>query len=132
MFAFDENNLSLMRDVITIRNPLRDVDGNIVTNRAGEQQLGAPVQYRAQVDGRPRTVRNSEGELTTASNRITVAPAQVTSTDLILLDQMPAIDTEAEITMPDGSKPPILQVDRRSTGENDDDLAFQFTVVYTA
>lgn len=70
----------------------------------GQPQHGSPVDYRARVIYRAKLVRAANGEETVARGEVWLA----TTT---------AIDEQDQITLPDGTTPPILMVEQLSDAD---------------
>lgn len=130
MFPFDENILDIMRQTVTIKQPLYEDDGSQKTDRYGNAEYDEETTYRCRITTKPTTVRNASGEVTVANGRVLIAPAIVIEDQVILLDNMPLIQPDAEITFPDGSKPAIISISNRDLGD-DDDPSFEYCVLYT-
>jgi hypothetical protein len=88
--AFDPEFLELMPDTITYR-PKTTMDSY------GRETYGDPVVIRCRIVGKPRLIRNVEGDQVAVSTTIYTGGAF-------------GIEADGEITMPDGSKPPIQAV----------------------
>lgn len=86
--------LDLMPDTIVARAP------GTARNLRGELTgLGEPVPHRARVVYRARALRNDAGDVVTSSTQAYVYGA-------------PGLTTEYVITLPDGSEPPVIMVER--------------------
>ena len=77
-----------------------------------EPTYGTSVNYKARVSGKRTLVRNAEGQ-------------EVVSTHAVYLGQYLAASTKDEITLPDGTKPPVLSVK-----QSPDDAGGYATVLY--
>ena len=64
----------------------------------GEPLYGAPVSYLARVLYRSRAVRSTVADVSAARGVVWIAG-------------QPAVSLDARVTLPDGSKPPILMIE---------------------
>ncbi len=84
--------LALMPHTVTVE-PLTGRDDY------GRPTYGAAVQYRARVVGKQKLVRAADG-------------AERVSATTVYLASAPGVGPEDRITLPDGSRPPILAVSK--------------------
>ena len=78
---------------------------------AGRDDYGAPaygsaVEYGARIVGKQKLIKKSDG-------------SEAMSTSLIWILGSPTITTEDQITLPDGSTPPILSVEHFPDADGD-------------
>lgn len=81
-------------------------------DRYGKEQYGAPVTYRAMLEDRASTVRNSNGEV-------------VTSDVVAYLQTADAIPPDSRVTLPDGSTRDVERVWRAM-----DETGYVITTLY--
>lgn len=84
--------LDLMPDTVTVE-PFAGRDGY------GAPSYGAPVQYRARVVYRPNLVHAPDGKEVVARGTVWLATSD-------------AVSTEDRLTLPDGSTPRVVAVER--------------------
>lgn len=117
---FDRNPLELMDQTILIRKKVGVDRYNRNQYEVDADNEPVYTRYRALVTLKPEQIRTTSGEEKVARSRTMVAPVVVDDDDhLVFLDELPAIGSDDEITMPDGSKPEILAVEYH---EGPDDL----------
>ena len=103
--ALDVEFLDMLTETVAIK-PWSSQD------EYSEPTYGTSVNYKARVSGKRTLVRNAEGQ-------------EVVSTHAVYLGQYLAASTKDEITLPDGTKPPILSVK-----QSPDDAGGYATVLY--
>lgn len=103
---FNADLLELAIDTVTISEP-----GTL--NARGEATPQNPVTYKARVEYEPKQIRGNTGEEVIARATTYVLPVTVDDNDnLTYLTDLPTITTDHFITLPDGSTPPIIRVDK--------------------
>lgn len=116
---FDRNALELMPHTVLIRKRLQVDRYNRPTYET--DAAGEPVytSYRALVTYKPEEVRTASGEERVSRSRVTLAPVVVNEEGtIVMLDVLPVITPEDEITLPDESKPVIIAVERHDALED--------------
>lgn len=88
--SMDSELLELMPSTVTVAD-LSSVDAY------GEAVFGTATSYRARIEPKPTLIRNFQGEEVVASATIYLACTT-------------AVSATAEVTLPDGSTPPLQQV----------------------
>ena len=93
-----------MGDTVSIRQP---------TGRDSHDapSWSAPTVYLCRVRRENKATKNAQGQ-------------DVVSTAQVILDRMIALDVRAEVTLPDGTKPPIINVISRSRSVVGSDLSY--------
>ena len=84
--------------LVTIRPVARRADGSIIRDGYGKPTYGVAAQHPARVEGKVQMVRTATGQ------------ERASNTTILLTGQV-ASGTEDELTLPDGTRPPILSID---------------------
>jgi hypothetical protein len=120
MVKFDDGVLELMPHIISLAE-------RISIDRYNRATYATAVRYRALVVYKPIEIRTISGEEAIARARIAVAPVVVNNDDtLTYLDSFPDIKAEHQITLPDGSQPVIISLEK-----NDGIPELNHLVIYT-